>query len=377
MAQSEYRTAPERLTYLLSRWRVLLLTVLAAGALACGISECLPPRYTAVSTVIIDPPGTNDPRASMVVNPTYLDSLRTFERFFTSDTLFAEAIRKFHLNVGRDDVDILRKRILKVGVEHDTRVLQVSATLPNPKDAIALVQFITRQSLAASRDEAEATDRDTLRNVTDEFDRAQARLQKAESDWQSVIAQGTPEALDHEVSAAVGLQYQVRQLGAQSAAQSAEFHARAEGSDPADRRSYSLYADAAAASASEYAKRQVQLDEELARERKRLAELTQKNGLASGELDAARKAFEAALARKRDFSALNGLRSEHMRVIDPGVEPTRQSSPDVLLNTVGAALLAGCLSLAWLAFLAGSPRRKPSLVHPPSASYEDRSLSTR
>jgi uncharacterized protein involved in exopolysaccharide biosynthesis len=375
MPSTEDRTADERIAYILTRWRFLLSTVVAAGLLSLGVSELLPRRYTATATLIIDPPGSNDPRTAMVVNPTYLDSLRTFERFFTSDTLFAQAAEKFHLQAGGIGIPALRKRILKVGVQRDTRVLEVSATLRSPKDAIALVQYITERSLGASREEAEATDRETLKNVSEELERAQVRFEKAQAEWELVAQQGTPQPLEQEVGAAVGLQSEVRRLETEANAAAAEFRARLHDGDETNQRSNSEDAISIAAGAAEYAKREQELAAEISSGRKLLAEVTQRHAVASGELDAARKAYEAALSRQRDFSALSGLRSEHMRVIDPGVEPRQPSSPDVLSNTIGASLLAACMALAWLGFAAGMPRRKPTLVHTALAAYEDRSIS--
>jgi uncharacterized protein involved in exopolysaccharide biosynthesis len=377
MPITEDRTVRERTAYIVARWRFLVATVAAAGLLVFVVSELLPRRYTATSTVIIDPPGTNDPRAAMVVNPTYLDSLRTFERFFTSDTLFQQAAQKFHLEAGTGGITALRLRVLKVGVARDTRVLEVSATLPDPKDALAMVRYITEQSINASREEAYAADRDTLANVTEEFNHARERFEKARAEWEQTAQQGTPETLQSEVSAAIGLEAEVSRLRVQADAEAAEWRIRARDGDAADRQSSTVLTNAAGARASEYAKRERELTDEIVTKRKLLADLTERHAVASGEFDSARKAYEAALSRMRDFSAVNGLRSEHLRVIDPGVEPSRPSSPKVLLNTIVASLLAACFALAWLIFAAGIPRQRPAVVRAPATLHEERSVSSR
>ena len=377
MPITEDRTVRERTAYVVSRWRFLVTAVAAAGLLAFAISEFLPRRYTATSTVIIDPPGTNDPRAAMVVNPTYLDSLRTFERFFTNDTLFQQAAQRFHLDAGQGGIMELRKRVLKVAVQRETRVLEVSATLPNPKDALAMVRYITEQSIHASREEAMAADRDTLGNVTEEFDHARVRFEKARAEWEMAAQQGTPETLQGEVSAAIGLRSEVSRLRVQAEAEAAEWRIRARDGDAQDRQSSTVLTSASGARASEYGKRERELAEEVSTKRKLLAELTERHAVASGEFDSARKAYEAALSRVRDFSALNGLRSEHLRVIDPGVEPQQPSSPRVLLNTIAASLLAACIAAAWLNFMAGIPRQRPAVVRATAALHEERSISSR
>jgi len=377
MPITEDRTVRERTAYVLGRWRFVVTAVAAAGLLAFAVSEFLPRRYTATATVIIDPPGTNDPRAAMVVNPTYLESLRTFERFFNNDTLFQQAAQRFHLDAGTAGILALRKRVLKVGMQRDTRVLEVSATLPNPQDALALVRYITEQSIKASRAEAQAADQDTLANVTEEFDHARVRFEKARAEWELAALQGTPETVQGEVSAAIGLQSEVSRLRVQAEAEAAEWRIRARDGDAQDRQSSTVLTNAAGARASEYARRESELAEEVAAKRKLLAELTERHAVASGEFDSARKAYEAALSRVRDFSAVNGLRSEHLRVIDPGVEPSQPSSPKVLLNTIVAVLLAFCIALSWLSFVAGTPRQRPAVVRAPTALHEERSVSSR
>jgi uncharacterized protein involved in exopolysaccharide biosynthesis len=64
-----------------------------------------------------------------------------------------------------------------------------------------------------------------------------------------------------------------------------------------------------------------------------------------------------------------------MHVIDPGVEPRQPSSPRVLLNTIAAALLAAFIGIAWLNFMAGMPRQRPSVVRAPAALHEERTVS--
>ena len=161
----------------------------------------------------------------------------------------------------------------------------------------------------------------------------------------------------------------------QADAEAAEWRVRARDGDPDDRKSSTVLANAAEARAQEYAKRERELDEEIATKRKRVAEQTSRHAIASAELDSAQKAYDAALARVRDYNALTGLHGERLRVIDPGVEPRQPSSPRVLLNTLAAALLAGCLAIAWLNLMAGMPRQRPVVVRAPAPLHEERTVS--
>src|SRR4029077_3399547 len=95
--QSEFHTNPgymqdafnpiEFLDYLRGRWRVMVSACAIAVALAAAGSLMLPKSYTANAVIVIEPPG-NDPRAATVVSPVYLESLKTYERFALSDSLF-------------------------------------------------------------------------------------------------------------------------------------------------------------------------------------------------------------------------------------------------------------------------------------------------
>ncbi|MGD0617213.1 MAG: hypothetical protein ABSB67_06090 [Bryobacteraceae bacterium] len=375
MPITEERAFRERTLYVVVRWRFLVAAVVTAGLLALGVSELMPRLYTATSTVIIDPPATNDPRTTTALNPTYLDSLTTFERYFTSDTLFQEAAQRFHLDTGRAGVTAVRKSVLKVSVQHQTRILEVSATLPDPKDAIVLVQYITQRSIEASREEALAGDQDSLRNVTEDMDRARSRLEAARSAWEQVAHDDTPETLRSEVSAAISLHTETLRLHEEAVAETAQWRARAQDGDAEDRESGTILSNAAAARATEYAKREKELAGEIDTKRKLVAQKTMQHAIASAELDSAQKAYDAAFTRVRDYTALTGMHSERMHVIDPGVEPRQPSSPKVLLNTIAAALLAALIGLAWLNFMAGMPKQRPSVVRVPAALHEERTVS--
>ena len=375
MVLPEERTVRERTLYIAARWPFVLVTVAIAAALAFIVSELLPRRYTAICTVIIDPPAGSDPRAASVLNPAYLDSLATFEHYFDGDALFQEAAQRFHLDSGSAGIVTLRRKVLKVVVQHQSRVLEVSATLPTAKNALAMARYITRSGIQASRDESLAGDRDSLASVTEELDNARTRLDRARREWEQVAHDDTPETLRAEVGAAIGLLSETKRLHEQADAEAAEWRVRARDGAAEDRQSSTVLANAGAARAAEYASRERELGNEIATKRKLVAESTAQHAMASAELDSAQRAYDAALSRARDYGALTGMRGERMHVVDPGVEPQRPSSPKVLLNTVGAALLAACIAVAWLNFMAGMPTRRPTVLRTPAALHEERSLS--
>ena len=83
--------------YLRSRWRVALIACATALAIAGTAAALLPRRYTATATLIIQPPASADPRAALAVSPVYLESLKTYLNFATSDTLFLRALNELGL----------------------------------------------------------------------------------------------------------------------------------------------------------------------------------------------------------------------------------------------------------------------------------------
>ncbi len=65
--------------------------------LSLTLSLLMPKRYTATASIVIEPPGNTDARTAIVISPMYLESLKTYESFADSDSLFARAAEKFHL----------------------------------------------------------------------------------------------------------------------------------------------------------------------------------------------------------------------------------------------------------------------------------------
>ena len=121
--------------FLRERWKPVALVVGAALAIALIGSLILPKRYTAVATLVIEPPGGSDSRVATAVSPIYLESLKSFEEFASSNTLFARACEKFRLLEGPDApyLESFKHRVLRVNKLKDTKVLQIQGTLNDPK----------------------------------------------------------------------------------------------------------------------------------------------------------------------------------------------------------------------------------------------------
>src|SRR5215469_1790516 len=139
--------------YLRLRWRFVAASCAAATILAGTASLLLPRQYTAAARIVIEPPAGADPRSAMAVSPIYLESLKTYEQFASSDSLFQKSAARFQLQtlMGPRPIESLKRSVLKVGIVRNTRILEIAATLPDPREAQALAQYVAEQTVAQNR----------------------------------------------------------------------------------------------------------------------------------------------------------------------------------------------------------------------------------
>lgn len=331
--------------YLVSRWRFLALSVLAAVVVATTVSLLLPKRYTATASVIIDAPAGNDPRAATAVSPVYLESLKSYERFAESDTLFRRAIDRFGLRESESvsAADTLKKRVLKVSKPRDTRLLDIQVTLQDPKKAQATAQFIAEETAATSRSLTRETDDEFIAEARRNLEKAQARVEAVEKEIGQESRLAQPEAIQAELEGAVELKNRVRRelmsVEAELAGEAASKQARSL-VDPAE-----LQARRGALLQQSNA-----LTDEISRRQSTLGERRSRIDRLEADRKSARISQEAAYARLNEATAAVGVRGERLRVVDPGVVPERPSSPNLMLNVAGALLIALVAAMAYITF---------------------------
>src|SRR5271155_2177786 len=117
----------EYVDYVRRRWRVVAVACLMALVLVLPVSLLMAKRYTATAIIVIEPPGGTDARTAIVISPMYLESLKTYERFADSDSLFARAAEKFHLQDGGAaprPIESLKRGVLKVTKLRDTKIME-------------------------------------------------------------------------------------------------------------------------------------------------------------------------------------------------------------------------------------------------------------
>lgn len=325
--------------YVRLRWRLVAACCLTAVALAGAVSLLLPREYTATARIVIEAPAGADPRSAMAVSPIYLESLRTYEEFASSDSLFQKAAERFQLRalMGARPIESLKKTVLKVGLVRNTRILEIEATLPDPAKAQALTQFLAEQTVALNQSLITRGGNDLVDAVVAQQREAQAQLDRTEKEWSQLLATQPVDDLQNAV-------FQASQMRA--ALEERIANQKLDLADSAD-------------NAQEKSAARVRLDE-LQRQLDALnRDTAEKEKLLAGrqarkeQLDAERKADLTALAaletRVRETRNDLGYRGERLSIIDPGVIPERPSFPNIPLNLSVALLLGLVLPLVYLA----------------------------
>ena len=322
--------------YLRSRWRWIAASAVLAAGLAAAASVIMTPQYTATARVVIEPPAGADLRAAMAVSPIYLESLKTYEHLANSDSLFQKAVQHFGL-VGRP-IESLKRRVLQVQLVRNTRIMEISATLPDPKKAQALARFLAEATVEINRASVSESDQDLLRGIEQQARELRTRLQEADASWAKAVAAEPLLGLQSAMEQAADLRSKIGEQVQSVELEIADLNERAK--TAADTGEWRKQESNARARLAEMRKQIQDLDRQGAEREKLLATRQARRD----QLEAERKAGQAALTgmdvRLRDARGETGFRGERLKIVDPGIEPERPSSPNLPLN-VAAALLAG------------------------------------
>jgi uncharacterized protein involved in exopolysaccharide biosynthesis len=333
---SEAFDAYRYIGYLRARWSWIAGSAALACALAAGVSMLMTPRYTATARLVIDPPAGADLRSAMAVSPIYLESLKTYEHFANSDSLFQKAAQKFGLQGGA--IESLKRQVLQVQLVRNTRILEISATLPDPKKAQALARFVAEATVEINRGSVAESDQELLRGIEQQAREMRERLQQTDAAWAKATSSEPLLGLQAAMEQSAELRSKIEEQARSVELEIADIADRARSAaDPGELKTQENNARARLA---EIRKQLQDLDRQSA-ERERLLATRQAH---RDQLDAERKAAQGSLAsieaRLRDARGETGFRGERLKIIDPGIVPERPSSPNLPLN-VAAALLAG------------------------------------
>jgi len=336
--------------YLGLRWRLIAAACICAVVLSLGASLAIPKRYTATASIVIEPPAGNDVRTATAVSPIYLESLRTYERFADSDTLFAGAVERFHLASGRDSsaIESLKQQVLKVTKLRDTKILEISATLPEPALAQQLVSYVAEETVKLSRGESVAVDREVMDAADRQASEAMQKLHLAQQNAAENAVRQPSGELQAQIEADVDLSEKVRQSLIEVRGYIAEYQQKPD---------FARELPGLQARAAELARQSAELEKEIAEKTilasRRIADWQ----TSDQELKMAQAAAESSAAGLRELRATAGTRGERLRVIDPGIVPQRPSSPNVALNVLAALLLTVVMLTTYLAISFSYARR--------------------
>ncbi|MGH2625564.1 MAG: hypothetical protein ACRDHY_02800, partial [Anaerolineales bacterium] len=184
--------------HLRSRWRLTAIVLAAALALALAAGLLASKQYTARVTLVIEPPAGSDPRASTAVSPIYLESLRTYEHYASSDQLFAQASERFELRRSQPhrSLEGLKRTALKVAIPRNTKILEIAATLPDPRQAHALASYLAEETIKLNRKTNRASDDELIADFRRRVEEAaQRRLAAEEARNRALNRAPTPEGL--------------------------------------------------------------------------------------------------------------------------------------------------------------------------------------
>ncbi len=330
----------EYIGYLKRHWKFILAVCVAAGVLALIVSLLLPKEFTATASVVIDPPAGNDPRLAITVSPIYLESLRAYELFASSDTLFERAIDKFHLRDRESSKsrEALKRSILKVEKMKDTKMLEIAVTLRDPKQAQAMAQFLADETVNLSRTANLAVDQDLLDDARGRVAEAQKHLEQEQSAWREFSARQPYESLRADLEALAGTRERVERDLTDSRAELAEISNAAS----------SGRAAALKARVESLEKQDADLGRQIQSKAAVLSDSEARGEQLQQRVHSAQVAFDAVAARERELEGSAGMRGERLRVMDPGVAPERPSFPNIGLNVALAIAVALIAAVTYL-----------------------------
>jgi capsule polysaccharide export protein KpsE/RkpR len=261
-----------------------------------------------------------------------------------------EATARLHIREQYAGVPLesLKSRVLKVRKLRDTKILEISVTMTDPKKAQALAQYIAERTVSMSRSLDRSADDDLTQESGARVNAAKARVASADRELAGAAVEGT-EALRSEIEATVDLDARLRRDLAEAKADLAEFVGEEQGGGAAggehkrvqmaalNARIAELERQRAAAQTAVQAKEAV-----LGKRESRLDSLRQEQTSARAEL-------ERAISRLNEITVAAGLRSERLKIIDPGIVPERPSFPNRPALVFAALLISTVLSLIYIA----------------------------
>jgi capsular polysaccharide biosynthesis protein len=347
--------------YLRARWRVVAISCASALVLAGVASAAMPRRYTATATLIIEPSAGMDPRAAMAVSPVYLESLKTYESYATSDTLFSRALDELGLHKRYSDksVEALKRQVLSVSKPNNTRIIDISATLSDPLEAKRLAQFVAEQTVALNRSLEQHSGDYTVQEAQDVVERAEARLRDAVRAGAAGSGAQSVEALTADLKNTTDLRYGVQSDLARSRTELAYLTSqpstfKAGDEDRATGNAREIVA--ARARVQDLEEQNNKLETAVAEKAARLERAKPRRDSLDAEQRLATTDLENARTKLGELRAASAFRGERLEVLDPGIVPGKPSFPNGPLIQLVAFAVSLSGSMLYLAAAFGYSR---------------------
>lgn len=346
--------------YLRKRWRVGAICCASALLLAGVAGAMLPKRYTATATLIIEPSAGSDPRTAQAVSPVYLESLKTYENFATSDTLFSRALDELGLRrkYPNSSIESLKHRVLSVSKPAATRIIEINATLDDAVGAKRMAQFIAEQTVVLNRTLEMHSADDAVADAERNVQMAQSRLADANRAGASGTGSQTVEALTTDLENTSNLAYEVQRDLTRARTDLADLVSQRSGFPPGDERIDRNAREAAAMRARiDDLKDQARALATAVAEKAAMLERTRpRRDSLDAEQRLARNDLETARTKLGEMKASSSFRGERLEVLDPGVVPERPSYPNTPLMLLVALAVSAFASMGYLAIAFGYSR---------------------
>jgi uncharacterized protein involved in exopolysaccharide biosynthesis len=320
----------EFVEYLYVRRSAFLIACGVAVGLTLAIGLFLPKQYTAKSSLVIEPPAS-DPRAGTVLSPAYLESLKSWESFAGSDTLFARASRKLQVRESKASV-------LRITRPTGSTVVEINVTLHDPAKAQALAQNLAEQAVDLSRSIESKSAGDLAGELKKQLEAAQERLTRATQSLAAFAGANPDAAAENDIRS--GFDFRLRLSQDLSSARTSLAELQAQKNAPA----------------GQLSGLQTRIQALESQQRDLVAEL-EKKGVAvdaakarraalEDEQRAARASYEQLRTRLNDALASSQYGRTRIEIIDPGVVPRQPTFPNRRLNLIAAFLASFIATLA-------------------------------
>jgi len=350
--------------YVRRRSLAILICCAVAISITAGMCMILPKRYTATASVLIEPPAGNDPRGATAISPVYIESLKTYERFAASDTVFAKALRDLGMQKEFADrsFESIKRSVLKVARPTSTRILEISATLSDPVGAQKLAQNIAEQSVALNRTLNDRSSDDVLGEARKTLRTAETRLKETEQRADDVMKKQPLDVLQNELAGINQVRLGVEQDLSKTRAELADMKAEIKTFHDGDgMEAQALWTrrqiDALEARENSLSQQAERLNKSASEKSSELENRRNSRDVVTTQLRSARADYESAKTKLLDAQNSAAYRGERLEIMDPGIVPQRASYPNTPLNLMIAFLLSIVASVGYLAVRFSYSRR--------------------